>query len=57
MDLMIARVSNLFNLPMSFAFGEGLSIASQNPLMENQKKDLALRMVYLKNRELNQGIF
>lgn len=36
--LMIARLSNLFGLPMSFAFGEGLSIASQNPVLENQMK-------------------
>ncbi len=36
--LMIARLSNLFGLPMSFAFGEGLSITSQNPILENQKK-------------------
>lgn len=36
--LMIARISNLFGLPMSFAFGEGISLASQNPILENQKK-------------------
>ena len=41
--LMIARVSNIFNLPMSFAFGEGLSIASQNPLIENQKKGFSVK--------------
>ncbi len=36
--LMIARLSNLFGLPISFAFGEGLSIASQNPVLETQMK-------------------
>ncbi|HMV43642.1 MAG TPA: hypothetical protein PK079_01335 [Leptospiraceae bacterium] len=41
--LMIARVSNLFGLPMSFAFGEGLSIGSQNPILENQSKGFNLK--------------
>ena len=41
--LMIARISNLFGLPMSFAFGEGLSITSQNPILENQKKGFNLK--------------
>lgn len=38
--LYIARISNLFYLPISFAFGEGLSIASQNPLLENKDKGI-----------------
>ena len=33
-----ARVSNLFALPLSFAFGEGISLASQNPSLENKGK-------------------
>lgn len=36
--LMIARIQNLFYLPISFAFGEGVSLASQNPTMENKRK-------------------
>ncbi|HMV80629.1 MAG TPA: hypothetical protein PK453_23445 [Leptospiraceae bacterium] len=35
-----ARVKNLFYLPMSFAFGEGLSIASENPRLENKSKGI-----------------
>ena len=37
-----ARVKNLFYLPMSFAFGEGLSIASENPRLENKSKGIYL---------------
>lgn len=35
-----ARVKNLFYLPMSFAFGEGLSVASENPRLENKSKGI-----------------
>lgn len=34
----IGRISNIFNLPISFAAGEGLSWASQNPILENRRK-------------------
>ncbi|MBP7284013.1 MAG: hypothetical protein KBA66_20680 [Leptospiraceae bacterium] len=40
--LMLARISNLFYLPMSFAFGEGVSLTSQNPTMENKRKGFYL---------------
>lgn len=40
--LMIARISNLFTLPMSIALGEGISIASQNPVLENKQKGFYL---------------
>ncbi|MEM7184221.1 MAG: hypothetical protein AAF518_25200 [Spirochaetota bacterium] len=33
-----ARISNLFWLPLSLAFGEGMSLASQNPSLENKGK-------------------
>lgn len=36
--LTLARISNLFYLPISFAFGEGISISSQNPALENKRK-------------------
>ncbi len=39
---LIGRVPNLLGLPMSFGFGEGLSWASQNPLLENLNKGLDL---------------
>ncbi|TGL63899.1 hypothetical protein EHQ58_00600 [Leptospira ognonensis] len=31
----IARIPNIFGLPMSFALGEGQSVATQNPKLEN----------------------
>lgn len=34
----IARVNNIYNSPVSLAFGEGQSYASQNPKLENLKK-------------------
>lgn len=34
----IARINNVFNLPVSVAIGEGQSIGSQNPKMENLRK-------------------
>lgn len=34
--LYIARIPNLFSLPFSFAIGNGLSLASQNPRLENK---------------------
>jgi hypothetical protein len=40
--LYIARVNNLFSLPLSFAIGEGLSLASSNPKLENKPKGLDL---------------
>lgn len=40
--LYIARVNNLFSLPLSFAIGEGLSLASRNPKLENIEKGLNL---------------
>jgi hypothetical protein len=36
--LYIARINNLFTLPMSFAIGEGISLASENPKLENKQK-------------------
>ncbi len=36
--LFIARIHNIFSSPMSFALAEGLSWASQNPILENVKK-------------------
>lgn len=36
----MARIPNLFGLPISIAIGEGLSYATENPKMENQKKGL-----------------
>ncbi len=36
--LMVARISNLFHLPISLALGEGISLASQNPTLENKSK-------------------
>ncbi|MCC5813398.1 MAG: hypothetical protein JJT78_01460 [Leptospira sp.] len=36
--LYIARINNLFTLPMSFAIGEGVSLASENPKLENKRK-------------------
>lgn len=38
--LFIARIPNLFYMPISFGIGEGLSWASQNPILENVKKGL-----------------
>ncbi|MCB1157738.1 MAG: hypothetical protein H7A25_16210 [Leptospiraceae bacterium] len=37
---LLARWSNLFRLPVSIAFGEGISLASKNPLLENKKKGI-----------------
>jgi len=34
----IGRVSEIFGGPLIFGFGEGLSLATENPIMENQKK-------------------
>lgn len=39
-SLLVARVENLFFLPIGFAFGEGISIASKNPKLENKKKGI-----------------
>ncbi|MCB1191969.1 MAG: hypothetical protein H7A23_10540 [Leptospiraceae bacterium] len=39
-SLLIARIENLFYLPLSFAFGEGISIASRNPKLENKEKGI-----------------
>jgi hypothetical protein len=39
----LARAGNLFNLPMSIAFGQGLSWASQNPILENQQKGFDIK--------------
>lgn len=36
--VLVARIPNLILKPMSFAFGEGLSWASENPFLENRKK-------------------
>ena len=36
----LARTNTLLKLPLRFAFGEGLSWASQNPIMENRRKGL-----------------
>lgn len=36
--VLVARIPNIMLKPMSFAFGEGLSWASENPFLENRKK-------------------
>jgi hypothetical protein len=40
--VVLARVQPINTLPLSFAFGEGLSYASQNPKLENLKKNFDL---------------
>lgn len=42
-----ARISQLFSLPISIAFGEGLSLASQNPRLENKRKGTYYSGFYL----------
>ncbi|MDX1960903.1 MAG: hypothetical protein SFU98_20190 [Leptospiraceae bacterium] len=36
--VIVGRVNNLFHTPISFGFGEGISFATQNPVLENQRK-------------------
>ena len=38
--LMVARYSRPAGLPVSFGIGEGLSIASRNPDLENKRRDI-----------------
>ncbi|WCL48405.1 hypothetical protein [Leptospira sp. GIMC2001] len=40
--LYIARINQPFDLPISFAIGEGLSLASENPKLENKDKGINL---------------
>lgn len=44
---LLARWSNLFRLPVSIAFGEGISLASKNPLLENKKKEFIYTEIIL----------
>ncbi len=44
--LVMARIPNLFGIPLSFAMGEGLSLASENPKLENQKKGFFFNDIY-----------
>ncbi len=38
--LLVARWPGAFGLPLSFALGEGLSLAGRNPSLENPRRDL-----------------
>ncbi|MDX1957178.1 MAG: hypothetical protein SFU98_01325 [Leptospiraceae bacterium] len=38
--LYVARINNLFSLPINFGFGEGLSLASEIPRLENKSKGI-----------------
>jgi hypothetical protein len=55
--LLIARVNHLFYLPMSFAFGEGVSLVSQNPSMENKPKGIEWRSGLIQFDEIRSRNF
>ena len=44
--LVMARIPNLFGIPLSFALGEGMSLASENPKLENRKKGIYFNDTY-----------
>lgn len=50
--LYIARLNQLFSLPMSFAIGEGFSLASENPKLENKRKGFDLENFTIQTKNI-----